>query len=246
MRCLKPMVHTLSSTARRIGPTRCPRVGHSGPAQPLDFTGCSPWVWVARPAAVPRDRRRGRDRWCQPDRAATSDDSRTQAEERARACEGHRDVQPEGWRRKDDVDDQSGCQPGRVRPPCAAGRPRPAGRAVGRARGAALRAGPHGAQPSRRPAGVDRRGIDQDPCQGPRPGAQQHRSVRRRDPTGQRGRPRAVVGAGASSGAGPLRLRPDRLPALARDCSPSTAWPARTASSFPPSASTSRCAVWRS
>ena len=67
-------------------------------------------------------------------------DPRTEAQERARPGQGHRDVQPEGRRRQDDVDHQPGRQPRRVRPPGVAGRPRPAGRAVGGPRRAALRA----------------------------------------------------------------------------------------------------------
>ena len=53
---------------------------------------------------------------------------------RARARPHHRDVQPEGRRRQDDVHHQPGCRADRVRPARAADRPRPAGCAVGRAR----------------------------------------------------------------------------------------------------------------
>ena len=50
--------------------------------------------------------------------------------------------------------------------------------------------------------------------------AVQHRPVRGRGAAGQRGRAGAVAGPGAGAGAGRVRLRPDRLPALARACSP--------------------------
>ena len=86
---------------------------------------------------------------------------------------------------------------------------------------------------------------DQDPRQRHGPGAQQHRPVGGRDPAGQRGRPRADAGPRAAPGAGPLRLRADRLPAVAGPAHGQRRWPARTASSSPPSASTSRCAAWR-
>ena len=92
-----------------------------------------------------------------PDGPAAAADPRTPAADLARPGEGHRDVQPEGRRRQDHLDDQPRCRARRVRPPGAAGRPRPAGRAVRRARCAALRARPHRAQPAGRAAGVDRR-----------------------------------------------------------------------------------------
>ena len=65
-----------------------------------------------------------------PDRSSTSDDSRPEAEERARTGEGDRDVQPEGRRGQDHVDRQPGRQPRRIRPPGVAGGPGRAGRAT--------------------------------------------------------------------------------------------------------------------
>ena len=116
---------------------------------------------------------------------------------------------------KDHVDDQSGRRARRIRPPRAAGRPGSAGSAVRGPGRAALRAGPHHPQPAGRAAGVDRRRADAHPRQEHGPGAQQYRPVGRRDPAGQRGGPRADAGPRAASGAGPLRLRADRLPAVA-------------------------------
>ena len=84
-------------------------------------------------------------------------------------------------------------------------------------------------QPAGRAAGVDRRRADQHPGQEPGPGAEQHRPVGRGDPAGQRGGPRADAGPRAVPGAGPLRLRPDRLPAVAGAAHRQRAWPARTA-----------------
>ena len=54
------------------------------------------------------------------------------------------------------------------------------------------------------------------------PAAEQHRPVRRRGAAGRRGGPRADAGPGAGAGRRRLRLRPHRLPAVARACSPST------------------------
>ena len=61
---------------------------------------------------------------------------------------------------------------------------------------------------------ADRR-AGADPDRGRRPDPGEHRPVRRRGATDQRGRPRAHAVPGAAAVAARLRLRPDRLPALA-------------------------------
>ena len=135
----------------------------------------------------------------------------------ARPGAHHRDVQPEGWRRQDDDHDQPRRGAGRGRPPGAARRLRPAGRAVG---------GPRASPTNELDVTVYNllieRGHDiRDVIQHTKvegldvlPG--QHRPVRRRGAARRRGRPRADPRPRAAPGRRRLRRRAHRLPALAR------------------------------
>ncbi|CAA9273826.1 MAG: ParA-like protein, partial [uncultured Blastococcus sp.] len=160
----------------------------------------------------PRD---GGDLTSGPGEGTAAPPVRPQAPDPARARSHHRDVQPEGRRRQDDVHHQPGCGTHRVRPARAAHRPGPAGRAVGRPGHPRPEHGPDDLQ---RPHGAEdhagrRPRAHRHPGPGPRP--QQHRPLGRRGAAGQRGRPRADPAPGARRRARRLRLHPHRLPALA-------------------------------
>ena len=172
---------------------------------------------------------------------------RAAAAHRARPRPDHRDVQPEGRRRQDDDHHQPGRGAGRVRPQGAAGRLRPAGRALGRPRASTrtsstrpiynllMRAATSTSDDVIRPTGVAR----------PGPAAGEHRPVRRRGAAGQRGGPRAGPGARAAPGARRVRRHADRLPALARPADGQRADRRARRRRSRWSASSSRCAAWR-
>ena len=132
-------------------------------------------------------------------RPAEAHAARTRPARAARPGAHHRPVQPEGRRRQDDLDDQPGCRAGRARPPRAARRLRPAGRAVGRPRRAAAPARPHRLQPADGARRHRRRRPAQDQRRRHGPAAEQHRPVGGRGAAGRRGRPRADAGARAGA-----------------------------------------------
>lgn len=134
---------------------------------------------------------------------------------RARARAHHLALQPEGRRRQDDDDHQPGRDAGRVRPPRAGDRLRPAGRALGRPRRRDLRRD-HRLRPPPRHGEGPGRGDPVDERARARHHPGQHRPLGRRGPPRQRGRPRADPRPGPPQGERRLRRHPHRLPALAR------------------------------
>ena len=133
--------------------------------------------------------------------------------------------QPEGRRRQDHVDGQHRRRPGPARPAGAGHRPRPAGQRLDRARGRAppgraldVRRPRRRRAPRRRDEPVARRGEPLGRAGDDRPRRRRDRAGlgrRAREPAAQ-GRARPPLGRHRGrGGGGPLRLRPDRLPAVA-------------------------------
>ncbi len=123
---------------RRVGRRTAPTPGRSSGGGSEDMAGngdrAEAWTSAAPRAAVALDL--GADLGPGgPGRLHDAQaDPRADADRPARPGADHRDGQPEGRRRQDHHHHQPGCGPGRVRPQGAAGRLRPAGRALGRPR----------------------------------------------------------------------------------------------------------------
>ena len=127
----------------------------------------------------------------------------------------HRRRQPEGRRRQDDHDDQPRRLPGRARPAHADHRPRPAGQRLDRAGHREPR--PRDVDVPRAHArGAARELHRADRRQAPVRGAGQPRPGRRRDRAGAGVQPGDPAAPGDRGGPRRLRLRPHRLPAVAR------------------------------